>query len=186
VITECFQGELEVVTVRTGEVARHKFFMLALDLPPIPVFPDDGEKNILPQVPFLELLLKYDGEREAESIKHGPRRFRLTRLPPFLIFHYQRFVRNNFFLEKNPTIVTFPVKNLELRGHVPVPEGTESKYDLAASVVHDGEAGGGKYKVQVRGAEPGAWWEVQDLVVSETLPQMVTLAEAYLQIFERQ
>ena len=186
VVTECFQGELEVETVRTGGIARHKFFMLALDLPPSPVFPDDGEKNILPQVPFLELLLKYDGERAAESIKHGPRRFRLTRLPPFLIFHYQRFVRNNFFLEKNPTIVTFPVKNLELRGHVPVPEGAESKYDLAASVVHDGEAGGGQYKVQVRGAEPGVWWEIQDLVVSETLPQMVTLAEAYLQIFERQ
>ena len=40
--------------------------------------------------------------------------------------------------------------------------------------------------MQVRGAEPGVWWEIQDLVVSETLPQMVTLAEAYLQIFERQ
>ena len=49
-----------------------------------------------------------------------------------------------------------------------------------------GAAGGGQSQVQVRGAEPGVWWEIQDLVVSETLPQMVTLAEAYLQIFERQ
>ena len=35
------------------------------------------------------------------------------------------FVRtqNNFFVEKNPTIVNFPVKNMELRDIIPVPEG---------------------------------------------------------------
>jgi hypothetical protein len=32
-------------------------------------------------------------------------------------------VQNNFFVEKNPTIVNFPVKNLELRDIIPVPEG---------------------------------------------------------------
>lgn len=186
IVTECFQGEVEVTVVGTGDVVRHKFFMLALDLPPAPVFQAEGEKNILPQVPFLELLRKYDGVSEAESLKHGPRRFRLTRLPPFLIFHYQRFAKNNFFQEKNQTIVTFPVRNLELRGQVPLPEGAQSKYDLAASVVHEGQAGGGHYKVHLQGSEPGLWWEVHDLAVSDTLPQMVTLAEAYLQIFERQ
>lgn len=27
-------------------------------------------------------------------------------------------VQNNFYMEKNPTIVTFPVKNLELRDYL--------------------------------------------------------------------
>ena len=29
--------------------------------------------------------------------------------------HLQRFTKNNFFLEKNPTIVNFPLNNLEMR-----------------------------------------------------------------------
>ena len=32
-------------------------------------------------------------------------------------------LQNNFFMEKNPTIVNFPVKNLELRDIIPLPEG---------------------------------------------------------------
>lgn len=35
--------------------------------------------------------------------------------PRYLIFHLARFTKNNFYVEKNPTIVNFPVKNLELR-----------------------------------------------------------------------
>ena len=35
----------------------------------------------------------------------------------------RRFTKNNFFVEKNPTIVNFPVKNLKLRDIVPVPTG---------------------------------------------------------------
>ncbi len=40
--------------------------------------------------------------------------YELLELPPFLIFHLARFTKNKFFTEKNPTIVTFPVKNLDL------------------------------------------------------------------------
>lgn len=32
-------------------------------------------------------------------------------------------MQNNFFVEKNPTIVNFPVKNLELRDILPIPPG---------------------------------------------------------------
>ncbi len=42
------------------------------------------------------------------------RRYELLELPPFLIFHLARFTKNKFFTEKNPTIVTFPIKNLDL------------------------------------------------------------------------
>jgi len=78
------------------------------------------------QVPIFELLRKFDGERLQDDIKAGRRRYRVTRLPAFLILHMKRFTKNNFFLEKNPTIVNFPVRHLELADVVPVPDGAPS------------------------------------------------------------
>lgn len=75
------------------------------------------------QVPIFELLRKFDGARIHDDIKAGRRRYRLTRLPAYLVLHMKRFTKNNFFWEKNPTIVNFPVRNLELRDVVPVPTG---------------------------------------------------------------
>lgn len=43
------------------------------------------------------------------------KKFKITKLPPYLILHIKRFTKNNWFLEKNPTIVTFPIKNLDLK-----------------------------------------------------------------------
>lgn len=75
------------------------------------------------QAPIFELLRKFDGQRVHDDIKAGRRRYRLTRLPAHLVLHVKRFSKNNFFTEKNPTIVNFPVKNLQLKDVVPVPTG---------------------------------------------------------------
>jgi hypothetical protein len=57
--------------------------------------------------------------RRTQILKDGSRRFySISRLPRFLILHVKRFVETKFLLEKNPTIVNFPVKNLELRDYV--------------------------------------------------------------------
>lgn len=53
---------------------------------------------------------KFDGESWSDDLRAGRRQFRLTRLPRFLVLHMRRFTRNNFFREKNPTIVNFPVR----------------------------------------------------------------------------
>jgi U4/U6.U5 tri-snRNP-associated protein 2 len=66
-------------------------------------------------VPIFQLLAKFDSVTVSDDIKAGRRRFRVTKLPRFLALHFKRFTKNNFFIEKNPTLVTFPVKNLELR-----------------------------------------------------------------------
>jgi hypothetical protein len=39
------------------------------------------------------------------------------------LLQFKRFTKNNFFIEKNPTLVTFPVKNLDLKEALPVPTG---------------------------------------------------------------
>eukprot|EP00887_Chlorella_sp_A99_P006527 scaffold3.g6527.t1 len=138
---------------------RVPFLLLGLDLPPAPLFKDALEK-----IPIFDILKKFDGETWSEDIKLGRRRFRVTRLPRFLALH--------FFVEKNPTIVNFPVKNLDLAACVPVPKGpggaaAAAKYDLVANVVHEGKAGAGTYRVHVHRKVEDIWYEVQDLRVTE-------------------
>ncbi|XP_057960732.1 uncharacterized protein LOC131152847 [Malania oleifera] len=175
------------------ETSRMPFLMLGLDLPPPPLFKDVMEKNIIPQVPLFNILKKFDGESVTEVVR--PRiarmRYRVTRLPQYIILHMRRFTKNNFFIEKNPTLVNFPVKNLELKDYIPLPapkenEKLHSKYDLIANIVHDGKPGEGFYRVFVQRKSEELWYEMQDLHVSETLPQMVALSEAYMQIYEQQ
>jgi U4/U6.U5 tri-snRNP-associated protein 2 len=74
-------------------------------------------------VPIFACLSKFDGSSINDDIRQGRRKFRVTRLPNFLALQFRRFTKNNFFIEKNPTLVTFPVKNLELRDALPVPNG---------------------------------------------------------------
>ncbi|CAI5463932.1 unnamed protein product [Closterium sp. Yama58-4] len=136
---------------------------------------------------------KFDGQTVTEVVRPHPARmrYRITRLPRYLILHMKRFKKNNFFIEKNPTLVNFPVKNLELKDYLPL-EGVEgggklrSKYDLIANIVHDGKPGEGSYRAFVQRKAEEAWYEMQDLHVTETLPQMVALSEAYIQIYEQQ
>lgn len=208
IIYECFQGELEVFNENpnkaiaerrenggnkdTAESHRMPFLMLGLDLPPPPLFQDVMEKNIIPQVPLFNILKKFDGEMVTEVVR--PRlarmRYRITKLPKYMILHMRRFTKNNFFLEKNPTLVNFPVKNLELKDYIPLPateesEKSQTKYDLIANIVHDGEPDKGSYRVFVQRKSEEQWYEMQDLHVADTLPQMVALSEAYVQIYEQ-
>ncbi|KAL0443008.1 UNVERIFIED_CONTAM: U4/U6.U5 tri-snRNP-associated protein 2 [Sesamum latifolium] len=139
------------------ETSKMPFLMLGLDLPPPPLFKDIMEKNIIPQVPLFNILKKFDGETVTEVVR--PRiarmRYRVTKLPQYLILHMRRFTKNNFFVEKNPTLVNFPVKNLELKDYIPLPapndnEKLRSKYDLIANIVHDGKPLEGSYRVFVQ------------------------------------
>ena len=76
------------------------------------------------------------------------------------------------------------MKGLDLRDCVPVPEGKPAVYDLVANIVNEGKAGAGTYRVQVQRKSEGIWYEVQDLQVTEILPQVVALSEAYLQVYQ--
>ncbi|KAE9617690.1 putative ubiquitinyl hydrolase 1 [Lupinus albus] len=174
------------------ETSKMPFLMLGLDLPPPPLFKDVMEKNIIPQVPLFNILKKFDGETVTEVVRpHIARmRYRVTRLPKYMILHMRRFTKNNFFVEKNPTLVNFPVKNLELKDYIPLPTPKEnekqSKYDLIANVVHDGKPGEGFYRVFVQRKSEEQWYEMQDLHVLEVVPHLVALSETYMQIYEQQ
>ncbi|KAI3901872.1 hypothetical protein MKW92_040769 [Papaver armeniacum] len=200
IIYEYFQGELEVVMEIQGaehatvvtETTRMPFLMLGLDLPP-PLFQDVMEENRISQVPLFNILKKFDGESitKVEKPSVARMRYRVTRLPQYLILHMRRFTQNNLGIEKNPTLVNFPVKNLELKDYIPLPvpketENLRTKYDLITNVVHDGTLREGVYRVYVQRKSEELWYEMKDTHVAELPLQMVAPSETYMQIYEQQ
>ncbi|CAM9396362.1 unnamed protein product, partial [Ectocarpus fasciculatus] len=266
------------------------FLYLSLDIPPTPLFKDSQGGLVIPQIPLFEVLKKFDGDTWTDvttSTGLVRRRYVIKKLPKYLMVHLVRFTRNNFYVEKNPSIVTFPVKNLEMKHYAHNPEdrnsrpatctreevpemgigelraaalrniqatnaasgGTgavgaacqdlsrrlqqcvdrselndvavdsidllettqslSSKYDLLCNVCHDSLAsqgtdigsdhksisGGptssenvltqGSYRCHLQNKATGQWFELQDLHVTETLPQLIGLSESYLLIYER-
>lgn len=172
------------------KVTTSPFLYLTCDLPPPPLFKDEIMENIIPQVNLYQLLTKFNNETEKEYKTYKEnflKKFEITQLPPYLILYIKRFTKNTFFIEKNPTIVNFPVKNVDF-GDILTPEvkarHKHTIYDLVANIVHDGEPGKGTYRVHVLHKGTGKWYEMQDLHVTDILPQMITLTEAYIQIYE--
>ncbi|MBE3112310.1 MAG: UBP-type zinc finger domain-containing protein, partial [Acidobacteria bacterium] len=130
VIQHIFQGRMRVesqaITARAdaGDRLRFesaadvqsdvvRFLLLTLDLPATPLFQDELEKNIIPQVPLTSILAKYNGVT-AQEHRAQRKRYRLLHpLPPYLLLHVKRFSQNKFVTERNPTIVTFEPRNLD-------------------------------------------------------------------------
>jgi U4/U6.U5 tri-snRNP-associated protein 2 len=65
-----------------------------------------------------------------QGSKRLKKTYSIQSLPQYIIFHVKRFTRNNFFVEKNPTIVNFPVKNLELRDYIKFDSSVASPEEL--------------------------------------------------------
>ena len=80
------------------------FLYLTLDVPPTPLFKDTQGGNIVPQIPLFDVLTKYNGVRLTDTVRAGVqsrRRYVITKLPKFLVFHFARFSKNNFTAEKS-------------------------------------------------------------------------------------
>lgn len=217
-LQKAFQGKLKVesqaITARADagdrlrfeEAAEVKvdiarFLLLTLDLPSTPLFQDELEKNIIPQVPLTTILSKYDGKSAQEH--HAQRkRYRLLHpLPPYLMMHVKRFSQNKFVSERNPTIVTFDARSLDVSPYVEPnpaewPPSEPIWYDLVANVVHEAVRSSREdvadtgeerktWKVQLRDKATGEWVVVQDLFVDKVQSELLYLGESYLQIWER-
>lgn len=157
VIARTFQGRLE-----SGA-----FLSISLDLPVMPVFKD--EKEFTPTVPLAELL-----EKKFRSDK-------IQKFPRYLILHFRRFVKNNFFMEKNSTIVRFPMKGLDL--HAYSNSTVSGKYSLVSSIVHEGKPGEGLFKAFVLHPVSHQWYECEALRVRKIIAESVAITESYIQIW---
>lgn len=240
---------IEETTVDTN------FLQLTLDIPEKPLFRDDDGGLVIPQEPLVSVLKKFDGMNFSDALSQSGvaqrKRYRLLELPPYLILHLARFKKNNYSREKNPTIVAFPVKNLDLSAYTfpkngrPVlptekevramnvkelkalllkherqdiangivekaelveatvnfvcrslPDLLADKYDLVANITHESPADVGRegkhdplqegsYKCHLQHKISKQWYEIQDLHVKETMPQLIGVSESYVLIFER-
>jgi U4/U6.U5 tri-snRNP-associated protein 2 len=159
-VQKIFQGQLRVesqsITARADTSDRLQFentaiqtqtspfMILTLDLPPAPLFQDDLERNIIPQVPLISILLKYNGITAQEKMNTRMRYRLLHPLPPYLIMHVKRFAPNKFLQsQRNPTIVTFSPQTLDMSPYVePNPAvhtpGEPLIYDLVANITYEG------------------------------------------------
>jgi U4/U6.U5 tri-snRNP-associated protein 2 len=190
IIHKCFQGEVQITTIpKFGQqetVKKVPFLYLSLQVPPAPLFKDELERNLIPQVPLFSLLSKFDSVTEEVQFNGDVKKYCITKLPPYPVLHFKRFSKNKFFTEKNPTIVNFPCKNLDVADYTTedIAATGETKFNLLANVHHEGDADGGIFKVQVLNKANETWYEIEDLHVQETLPQLVALSPSYLQIYE--
>ena len=95
-----------------------------------------------------------------------------------MIIHVKRFSKNNFFKEKNQSIINFPIRGLDLTDLVStVSTDTEQAqatpreiFDLVGSVIHTGKAESGTYKVMALHEPSQEWHDLQDLLVNEIMP----------------
>lgn len=98
------------------------FLQLTLDIPEKPLFRDEDGGLVIPQESLVTVLKKFDGVTFSDALtKSGMaqrKRYQLLQLPNYLILHLARFKTNQYSREKNPTIVAFPVKNLDLSSYV--------------------------------------------------------------------
>ena len=102
------------------------------------------------------LLKKFNGQTFSEEVLQlgadkgtavtTKKKYEIKSLPKYLFLKIERFSENNFFKEKNCTIVNFPLTGLDLSDLLPTGSGT-AKYDLIGNVVHLGTAQTGTYKV---------------------------------------
>lgn len=109
------------------------FTLLSLEIPPTPLFRDSEGGLIIPQIPLFQILKKFDGNTWTDQISvntHTRKKYVIRKLPQYLILHLVRFTKNNFLnLEKNRSVITFPVKNLSLKDyHFPVHGSNGSRY----------------------------------------------------------
>ena len=217
IIQRVFQGKLKIesqkITAKADAGDRLRFeeaaevlvdttryLMLTLDLPAAPLFQDELEKNIIPQVPLTAILSKYDGLKAQEQMNTRKRYRLLHPLPPYLLFHIKRFSKNKFVTEHNPTIVIFPTRSLDMSPYVEPnpsihPPGEPIWYDLVANVTHEavrtrddsveGEAERKVWRVQLRDRAREEWLEIQDLYVEKVVTETLFTKESYLMVWEK-
>ncbi len=109
--------------------------------------------------------------------------------------------------ERNPTLVNFPIRGLDIAKHIPIGTADQREqrldevYDLVANVVYDATPGTvrekASWKAHVhtlskpkgedagKGKDGEKWFQIQDLLVEEVNRQMIFLGESYLQIWEK-
>ena len=203
IITDLLQGRVRIDSCDMSTSTQHKnesemkidvkpFFFLSLDLPPKPLFADPRNPTAIPQVNISTLLEKYNGGtftyKQTSAFAYS-----IQKNPKYLVLHVNRFVKNNFVVEHNPTIVQFSPNSLILPSDPNSMSDSNSKslYALLANIYctspdnsNDPKNSQKCFGVQLKCPATGTWLEIENLTVRETQAQMLFMSESYIQIWE--
>lgn len=98
----------------TTKIQHVPFLVLPIQLPFAPVFAEAKTRSLIHQVKLMDLLEAFAGKKVAELPNGETRKMWISRLPRYLWLHVKRFTTNTVGVEKNNTLVTFPLENLSL------------------------------------------------------------------------
>ena len=122
-ISNCFEGKVKINDNDEKMIISPCLF-IPLDLPPMPLYPDNKKEKIIPQIILYDLLDKYNNETKTFYGKKW-KKYSIWELPKILIIVIKRFTNG----EKNHTIVEFE-RELEMLYylHPEAPKGQITKF----------------------------------------------------------
>lgn len=200
IINEMFQGRIRIDSCDMSQekglaegdmkVDIKPFYFLSLDLPSKPLFADPRNPTAIPQVNLTNLLEKFNGGNFTYK-QTTASAYSIQKYPKYLILHVNRFIKNNFVIEHNPTIVQFSPNSLTLpsQGMEMVDVDSPSPtYNLIANIYcsfpNDENKNEKSFGVQLKCPATDSWLEIENLIVRETQAQMLFMSESYIQIWE--
>ncbi|KAJ1642837.1 U4 U6.U5 tri-snRNP-associated protein [Coemansia asiatica] len=211
-LRKCEQDPIEMDAHKSSvKFFKTPFLTLSLDLPQRPLFTDDdddenGKRSTIPQVALVSLLQRYNGSTIVEW-RGEAKKYQLASLPKYIICHVKRFSKTEFAIEKNPTVVNFPTRNVSFGELLPktsiasIPEqDSNATYNLISNICHDGQpeqqqktssstdegsSAESHYLIYVHHKANDKWYKIRDLQVEHIMPQMIFLSDTFIQIWER-
>ncbi|ELU02606.1 hypothetical protein CAPTEDRAFT_165719 [Capitella teleta] len=125
--------------------------------------------------------------------QRSTKKFWIRRLPNVLCLHLKRFRWSTYLRVKVDTHINFPLRGLEMNHFMldnlhetrnSSASGSQSKYDLAAVVVHHGSgAGSGHYTSYA--VHEGGWYHFNDSSVTQCDEETVAKCKAYILFYVR-
>ncbi|KAL0073893.1 hypothetical protein J3Q64DRAFT_1634817, partial [Phycomyces blakesleeanus] len=174
-IVTLFQGQyrsrLRCLSCNTTSTTYNTFMSLSLPIP--------AKRSGPPSVSLFQCLdyfvkeevLEKDNAWNCPTCKKRRRATKsltLSRLPDVLLIHLKRFSFDGPFRDKLETMITYPLKGLDLSGYVPSTmtdpsqERPSFNYDLYAVSNHYGSLTGGHYTACVRNKYRDQWHNFDD------------------------
>ncbi|XP_078369197.1 ubiquitin carboxyl-terminal hydrolase 4-like [Oculina patagonica] len=118
--------------------------------------------------------------------QQATKKFDLWSLPKILVVHLKRFSYNSFWRDKLDTLVSFPLRSLDMSDYVINKEQPRPIYKLIAVSNHYGGMGGGHYTAYAKNCRDGRWYSFDDSSVSSVDEDQIVSKAAYVLFYQRQ
>lgn len=121
---------------------------------------------------------------KCNKLRNGIKFSKVLQLPEVLCIHLKRFRHELMFSSKISSIVSFPLKGLEMRPYLHTECVSKiSSYELFSVICHHGTAGGGHYTCFALNS--GQWYEFDDQYVTKVSSDKVQSCEAYVLFYQK-